>query len=219
MYSARSDPCLIDSPSSKHFACYQAGLLKGLLCSLRSHESLSPYTFAQEGFCAHFVRTKALHRTLLHRKAFVLTSFARKPFTVHFCTGRLLCSLRSHESPSPYTFAQEGFCAHFVRTKADQARVGFPHSDICGSKLVCQLPAAFRRLQRLSSPVIAKASTTCTYSLDPITLSPLARYATSFFRLAFVTSSIRLEWIRFDTIKTHVFHAFALTGFPVFTFA
>lgn len=47
---------------------------------------------------------------------------------------------------------------------------GFPHSDICGSKLVCQLPAAFRRLQRPSSPVIAKASTICTYSLDPITL-------------------------------------------------
>ena len=36
----------------------------------------------------------------------------------------------------------------------------------------CQLPVAFRRLTRLSSPVIAKASTTCTYSLDPITLSP-----------------------------------------------
>ena len=50
-------------------------------------------------------------------------------------------------------------------------RAGFPHSDICGSKLVCQLPAAFRRLPRPSSPVIAKASTTCTYSLDPITLS------------------------------------------------
>ena len=41
-------------------------------------------------------------------------------------------------------------------------RCGFPHSDICGSKLVCQLPAAFRRLPRLSSPVIAKASATCT---------------------------------------------------------
>src|SRR6266481_7648841 len=49
---------------------------------------------------------------------------------------------------------------------------GFPHSDICGSMLVCQLPAAFRRLPRPSSPVIAKASTTCTYSLDPITLRP-----------------------------------------------
>ena len=43
-------------------------------------------------------------------------------------------------------------------------RCGFPHSDICGSMLVCQLPAAFRRLPRLSSPVIAKASATCTYS-------------------------------------------------------
>ena len=48
-------------------------------------------------------------------------------------------------------------------------RGGFPHSDISGSKLVCQLPEAFRRLPRPSSPVIAKASTTCTCSLDPIT--------------------------------------------------
>ena len=39
-------------------------------------------------------------------------------------------------------------------------------------KAFCQLPVAFRRLTRLSSPVIAKASTICTYSLDPITLSP-----------------------------------------------
>ena len=38
--------------------------------------------------------------------------------------------------------------------------------------LLCQLPRAFRRLARPSSPVIAKASTTCTYSLDPITLDP-----------------------------------------------
>ena len=53
-------------------------------------------------------------------------------------------------------------------------RAGFPHSDICGSKLVCQLPAAFRRLPRPSSPVIAKASTACTSLLDPITVSTLA---------------------------------------------
>ena len=49
---------------------------------------------------------------------------------------------------------------------------GFPHSDIHGSMLVCELPVAFRTLRRPSSPVIAKASTTCTSSLDPITLSP-----------------------------------------------
>ena len=41
-----------------------------------------------------------------------------------------------------------------------------------GSKLICQLPEPFRRLSRPSSPVIAKASTICTYSLDPITLKP-----------------------------------------------
>jgi hypothetical protein len=49
-------------------------------------------------------------------------------------------------------------------------RAGFPHSDTLGSMLICQLPETFRRLSRLSSPVIAKASTTCTYSLDPITI-------------------------------------------------
>ena len=30
-----------------------------------------------------------------------------------------------------------------------------------GSKLICQLPEAYRRLSRPSSPIIAKASTTC----------------------------------------------------------
>ena len=49
-------------------------------------------------------------------------------------------------------------------------RGGFPHSEISGSKLICQLPEAYRRLSRPSSPVIAKASTICSYSLDPITL-------------------------------------------------
>ena len=39
----------------------------------------------------------------------------------------------------------------------------------------CPLPHAFRRLTRPSSPVIAKASTTCTSSLDPITLDPPRR--------------------------------------------
>src|SRR4051795_5754613 len=69
-------------------------------------------------------------------------------------------------------------------------RGGFPHSDIYGSKLVCQLPAAFRRLPRPSSPVIAKASTTCTLSLDPITLStPLTNIIK---RILPATSSSRL---------------------------
>ena len=36
-----------------------------------------------------------------------------------------------------------------------------------------------------------------------------------FLRLAFVTSSIRLEWTRFDTIKTHLVISFHATGLPV----
>jgi hypothetical protein len=50
---------------------------------------------------------------------------------------------------------------------------GFPHSEIFGSKSVCRLPGAYRRLPRLSSPLTAKASTVCAYSLDHITPSNL----------------------------------------------
>ena len=50
---------------------------------------------------------------------------------------------------------------------------GFPHSEISGSKSVCRLPGAYRRLQRLSSPLTAKASTVCASSLDHITPSNL----------------------------------------------
>ena len=50
----------------------------------------------------------------------------------------------------------------YVFSQSYLLRGGFPHSEISGSKLICQLPEAYRRLSRPSSPVIAKASTTCT---------------------------------------------------------
>ena len=52
-------------------------------------------------------------------------------------------------------------------------RGGFPHSEIFGSKHICRLPEAYRRLSRPSSPSVAKASTMCAYSLDHITPSDL----------------------------------------------
>ena len=55
---------------------------------------------------------------------------------------------------------------------------GFPHSDIPGSKSVCRLPEAFRRLQRPSSPSAAKASTECACSLDHTTEATLFKPAT-----------------------------------------
>src|SRR5256885_11864362 len=67
-------------------------------------------------------------------------------------------------------FAPVDLC---IQSTVTSKEAGFPHSDICGSTPICRLPAAFRRLSRPSSPIIAKASTTCTYSLDPITLLPL----------------------------------------------
>ena len=41
----------------------------------------------------------------------------------------------------------------------------FPHSDTLGSQFACQLPEAYRRLQRPSSAPDAKASTVCSYKL------------------------------------------------------
>ena len=43
----------------------------------------------------------------------------------------------------------------------------------CRIKAYCQLPDTFRRLSRPSSPLTAKASTVCAYSLDHITPSCL----------------------------------------------
>ncbi len=101
----------------------------------------------------------------------------------------------------------------YVFSHGYSKRSGFPHSDIYGSKLVCQLPVAFRRLPRPSSPVIAKASTTCTCSLDPITSlsrSPEgddSRYRLSsricaVFQLSRTCVRIILRYI--DTITTRI---------------
>ena len=49
---------------------------------------------------------------------------------------------------------------------------GLPHSDIYRSQLGYQLPVAFRRFQRLSSPLDAKSSTVCPYWLDHTDLMP-----------------------------------------------
>ena len=47
-----------------------------------------------------------------------------------------------------------------------QMRTGFPHSEIPGSQLGYQLLWAYRRFPRPSSPLNAKTSTVCPYSLD-----------------------------------------------------
>ena len=73
-------------------------------------------------------------------------------------------------------FSSPGSPRMTMYSSCDTFAGGFPHSEISGSKLICQLPEAYRRLSRPSSPIIAKASTTCSYSLDPITLIFLSKY-------------------------------------------
>ena len=80
--------------------------------------------------------------------------------------------LRCFSSPGSPRIAMYSLCDTFAG--------GFPHSEISGSKLICQLPEAYRRLSRPSSPIIAKASTICSYSLDPITLTFLAKHQAIF---------------------------------------
>ena len=83
-------------------------------------------------------------------------------------------------------------------------KAGFPHSEILGSKLDCQLPEAYRRLLRPSSPVIAKASTMCTYSLVPITLTAIGLSIyycvlmsfTTTLSVSFLTRLIKLYFFR-----------------------
>ncbi len=52
------------------------------------------------------------------------------------------------------------FYVLYIHTQIPSKLGGFPHSEIFGSQSVCRLPEAYRRLQRPSSPLDAKASTT-----------------------------------------------------------
>ena len=72
--------------------------------------------------------------------------------------------------PATEMFQFAGFASNTYGFSAGYLlRGGFPHSEIAGSKLVCQLADTYRRLPRPSSPSTAKASAICAYSLDHIT--------------------------------------------------
>ena len=76
--------------------------------------------------------------------------------------------------PVTEMFQFTGFAPHTYEFSVQYLlRGGFPHSEIAGSKVVCHLADAYRRLPRPSSPSTAKASTMCAYSLDHITARSL----------------------------------------------
>jgi hypothetical protein len=58
-------------------------------------------------------------------------------------------------------FPPRTLCGQMRVTRQLAPLAGFPHSDTPGSQLGCQLPGAYRRLQRPSSALGAKTSTDC----------------------------------------------------------
>ena len=99
---------------------------------------------------------------------FVTPQGARNPGTnpglgyVRFRSPLLTESMSVSFPPGTKMFQFPGFAPYglYIQWPVTGGRpAAFPHSEISGSKLVCQLPGAFRRLPRLSSPLDAKTST------------------------------------------------------------
>ena len=145
-------------------------------------------------------------QTVLLRVALSLAGFS--DFARHYFRNLGWCLflelLRCFSSPGSPRIAMYSLCDTFAG--------GFPHSDISGSKLICQLPEAYRRLSRPSSPIIAKASTMCSYSLDPITLIPLSKSKIIFKEWLIGLSPIALCRIQFNlnnsNLKREVWYSF-----------
>ena len=83
-------------------------------------------------------------------------------------------------------------------------KAGFPHSEICGSKRVCSLPAAYRKLLRPSSPVYRQGIHhvhlfTCPYNVELLLRESLSHYKVySEYCLAFAVSKVSI-CISFET--------------------
>jgi hypothetical protein len=99
-------------------------------------------------------------RRLSHAHGLASSPFAHHYSGNHYCflflrVLRCFTSPRYHQPPYEFRWRQHPMTG---------AR--FPHSEIPGSTLGCQLPGAYRRLPRPSSAPGAKASTVCPKKLE-----------------------------------------------------
>ena len=92
------------------------------------------------------------------RARFSLIRFRSPLLTEYLFLPVLRCFTSRRSLHPPYTFR---------RGSHHMTGAGLPHSEILGSRFVCQLPEAYRRLPRPSSAPGAKASTLCPYKLQP----------------------------------------------------
>jgi hypothetical protein len=99
-------------------------------------------------------------RRLSHAHGLAPSPFAHHYSGNHYCflflrVLRCFTSPRYHQPPY-----------QFRRRQHPMTGARFPHSEIPGSKLGCQLPGAYRRLPRPSSAPGTKASTVCPKKLE-----------------------------------------------------
>ena len=131
-----------------------------------------PPIFRQDFTCPALLFVNLVPHVSFHVQGYHLLWPAFPDCSVKFCaiTSRLIrfrSPLLSESRLMSFPRATEMFqftrfaTMTYVFSQSYSLRSGFPHSEISGSKLICQLPEAYRRLSRPSSPVIAKASTTC----------------------------------------------------------
>ena len=135
------------------------------------HEYLAledgPPVFRQDITCPALLLVSLVPRRKFHLRGYhpLSPDFPFRSVISFAITDRLL-RVRSPLLPESRLISFPGVTQMFQFTPFASSRLcihraiplksgGLPHSDICGSMFVCQLPAAFRRLPRPSSPVIA----------------------------------------------------------------
>ena len=92
------------------------------------------YHLLWPGFPSRFANSRAITRRLFRFRSPLLSE------------SRLMSFPRATEMFQFTRFAT----MTYVLSQSYSLRSGFPHSEISGSKLICQLPEAYRRLCRLS---------------------------------------------------------------------
>ncbi len=103
------------------------------------------------GAITHYGQTFQTVPLFTHQSAGPRSLVATRGVSVDFLSSRYL------DISVPWV----RFLTLYIQVRMTTNVAGFPHSDIPGSKLVYQLPEAFRRFPRPSSPSTAKASTVC----------------------------------------------------------
>jgi hypothetical protein len=127
-----------------------------LFVSLVSHVSfhVQDYHLLWSAFPYRSVKSRAITNRLFRFRSPLLSE------------SRLISFPRATEM-----FQFTRFASHTYVFSVGYLSVGFPIRTSWDIAPICRLPQAFRRLSRPSSPIIAKASTICSYSLDSITLT------------------------------------------------